>query len=100
MTEDGGDVILLGEYRVKRGKYCGHLYTKLVNAEQREITCGQCDAVLDPFDCLAKLAQHHTALLQERKQLDADIRARRATLDQLKTEERNTRARLKRLATP
>lgn len=94
---DDLELISLDEFRIRRGKYCGHTGTVVVCPEERRVACKQCEAPLDPIDALVRIVRSWEAKRSELKRLDAEITARSVALYALKTEERNTRARLRRL---
>jgi len=83
-------------------KLCSH-YRILVDVETRTIECEQCGAIVDPFDFLYRIAKEQLDLDERKKilQLDIDKLKQETTdrlvkIEELKKEERNVKARLRR----
>jgi hypothetical protein len=77
-------------------RFCSHDVIQL-DEHQRQVTCAQCAAVLDPFEFLrtnAHVIQRAWAANDEMRRMTADITARVAAL---KKEETRLRAMVKRL---
>jgi len=107
MTEgDGGEVINLEKARVqleegapirrKFGRPCAHKHT-MVNADQRIVTCEKCGAELDPIAVLDDLAREFWRYQGPLQIVESKLRKAQQKLDDTTREERNARARLKRL---
>jgi hypothetical protein len=82
--------------RSKPSDYCGHKFAD-IDRNKRTLTCRKCGAYLDPFNFLNGLAHEYdlyaVPLARVQKQLDETS----AKLEETKRQERNARARLKRL---
>lgn len=85
------------EILLKRGKFCAHFPTT-INIEQRQVTCDACGAVLDPFAVLASIARNRDGVRMQAMHARNEINRLQARVEELKREERNTRARLRRRA--
>lgn len=90
------------EYRIVRRRgpanRCAHKRDRQVDPGRRTITCGQCKAALDPFDCLLEMAtvrEHHLATIERLKQ---EGQAAAGRLRGLMRDERAARARAARRA--
>lgn len=102
MADDVDNVIQLDTTRVpafeckprKRG--CYHQYFILDN-EKREVTCRKCGVVVDAFDALVTVSLDWTQYVSNQKMCREESDKAAARLEELKRQERNARARLKRL---
>lgn len=82
--------------RKQHGKPCAHRLAWL-NHEQRELRCRNCDALLDPFDFLVKLANDADHWVKTRKKAERQAHEAKARLEDLLRQEKNARARIRRL---
>jgi hypothetical protein len=76
------------------GKYCQH-HPVHVDDRQRRVYCGTCNAPLDAFDELLRVARKHEGIAHARAQATAEVRAAEARLKLLKRLEQNAKARVK-----
>lgn len=81
----------------RRSYACAHRARREVDEQARKIVCTACAAELDPYKCLHELAMDWERRHQRWVQLCDDIKAAEARLAQLKRDEANTRARIKRM---
>src|SRR5688572_25535243 len=70
---------------------CRHGRKRLVDADQRRVTCGECGDDLDPIWCLLNLIEYRESLRREREWIEAE--RRRSTKRQLDAVARRQRAR-------
>lgn len=82
--------------KVRRAKFCQHPYI-WVEEESRMLRCRKCDAVIDPFDFMFQWACKDRALELSRAAFEREIERLRKITKELRREEINTRARLRRL---
>jgi hypothetical protein len=85
------------ELLVRHGKYCRHRRPEVCR-EERVVTCADCGATLDPFDVLCTQAEHRVRLMFEAKHLQNEIARHRETIVELKRQEQNAKARIRRAA--
>lgn len=76
------------------GKHCQH-YPVHVDDRQRRVYCGTCDAPLDAFDELLRVARKHAGIAASRAHATAEVRAAQERLKLLKRLEQNAKARAK-----
>jgi hypothetical protein len=81
---------------VRGGGYCGHRRV-LIDDNHRTVECGDCNALLDPFAELSKVAHRHERIAFDLKAAKRETKALTSRVDLLKRIENNARARLKRL---
>jgi len=77
-------------------RYCHHSHITVV-AEMRLLLCNDCQLWIEPFDYLLGWAQKDWAAEQIAKQHRKEVEQRYKEKIKLKREERNIKARLKRL---
>lgn len=53
---------------------CAHRRTRLVDDQQRTVTCGECGATLDPIWCLLNLIEYRETLKRERSWIESEKR--------------------------
>lgn len=88
-------VVSLDDYRIKKSATpCLHRQ-KSIDAPARIVTCSACNAVLDAFDALLELARNHERIKEQREHLDNEIKRRRASIEELRTEEKRVKARVR-----
>lgn len=78
------------------GYFCNHGHVNIVQ-KCRHVECRHCGQVIDAFDFLWQFCTKEDRLNTSVKSLKQQIMALNAELGELKRDERNTRARLKRL---
>ena len=69
----------------------------IVDEELRRVTCKACGELLDPVQVLLDMAKHWRIYSGNLQQLRSELDRRTEHLEQLKREEANARARVKRL---
>lgn len=79
----------------KHGGYCRH-YQLYVVEKYRHLECRKCGAIIDPFDFLFSWACEDYHLDANRKHLKKECRRLSDGLKELKRQERNIKARIKR----
>lgn len=77
------------------GRYCRHPALYVVQ-ESRHLECQLCGTIVDPFDFLFRWACRDYHLEITRKRLERQCRALTVELEDLKRQERNIKARIKR----
>jgi hypothetical protein len=82
--------------KLRSGMPCWHL-SIVVDGNARTVECAKCGALLDPLEALLKFAREEINLGYRLQQLRDDCNKVAAKLDDTKRQERNARARLKRL---
>ncbi|WP_205298837.1 MULTISPECIES: hypothetical protein [Pantoea] len=82
------------EERRETARYCPHTNI-LVSEYERSISCRLCGAALDTFDYVLSIAKRETRLDWDLRHLRSEIKRRTESLENLKREEVNTRARIK-----
>lgn len=82
--------------KVKRAKFCIHGFV-WVDEEIRALRCRKCETVIDPYDFMYQWACKDRALEWSRETLEKEIERLRKITKELKREETNTKARLRRL---
>lgn len=71
---------------------CAHnFYTAVINRNARTLKCGECKAVLDPYDYIAHLAHDGSRLIETRKRYKALVKR----VEELMAEERRVKARVR-----
>jgi hypothetical protein len=85
-----------GEIVLKRRMYCGHRKL-VVDESKREVTCEQCNKVLDPYEALAHLAHGWEPYRFGIEQAKRENERRQLELEETKRLVRNVRAQLERL---
>ena len=81
---------------IKETRLCLHKAI-IVHEADRIITCSACNAVLDPFNYLLEWAKGDRRIEMWRQHAEKELKEFREKLANLKRDEKNTRARLKRL---
>lgn len=76
--------------------FCRHTYV-VVCEKTRMLECDKCEQVIDPFDYMWEWANRDRNLAWQRDIMQKDIKRLNAEIITLKTDERNTKARLRRL---
>ena len=76
--------------------FCRHLYV-VVCEKTRMLECDKCGQVIDPFDYMWEWANCDRNLAGQRDIMKKEIKRLNADLAELKKDERNTKARLKRM---
>ena len=90
LADDDEGPLLISE----RTNRCYHMrHQAIIDSNGRTLRCGECDAELDPYDYISHLAQDGDHLMAARKK----VRAANERLKELLRQERNAKARLKRL---
>ena len=89
------DESITPEITTRHGKYCTHRETE-INAEQREVMCLRCGAKLDPISVLLTFARSRDQLRFTARRKLEEINKLQATVDDLKRQERNAKARMRR----
>ena len=87
---------------VKNNKFCNHHYVYILERE-RMLKCRDCGSIINPFDFVWEWAISGEIIKNNRKWLLKEVKRLREKVDELKREERNTKARLrnaKRTANP
>lgn len=74
---------------------CRHWRT-WIDGPQRRVTCRDCEAELDPYEVLEKLARAHASLIATARRYRAEIQTTSKSLAKLERQERNAKARVKR----
>lgn len=87
--------ILVKEKESKK-QTCGH-HQILLDQGRRMIECSKCGQVIDPFEYLLDWAYGDRNLNYIRSRIREEIKEIHPILEELKKDERNTRARIKRL---
>lgn len=67
-----------------------------INEENRHIRCQKCNAIIDPFDLMLRIARKETRLANDVRLLRKEERQRRANIEKLIQIERNAKARIRR----
>lgn len=81
---------------VVRKRYCRHLRTELEETSRR-VYCADCEEELDAFDVLVTLAHEFERYESARDEAKRLAKQARKGLDELLRQERNAKARLRRL---
>ena len=77
--------------------YCNHAGTILIDEHFRILECEGCGKKIDPFEYLLKIARENDMYWDMRKRYKKEAQEVHARLQELKREEKNTKARIKRL---
>ena len=85
-----------GFFTIRGSGYCRHRET-IVDPDKRLVTCKQCGTVMDPFDVLLRLSRMEREWTRNAKRLKGEAAKAAVKLKELRRQERNVRARLKRL---
>lgn len=80
----------------KNENYCSHSATVLVDEQNRTLECEQCGQILDPFSYMMGIARGNDHAFDRRSKLQKGIRELSEKVEELKRQERNTKARLRR----
>jgi hypothetical protein len=80
---------------VRGGNHCQHR-TVLIDDNKRTVECGDCNALLDPFAELSKVAHRHERIAYELKAAKRETKALAGRIELMKRVESSARARLKR----
>lgn len=82
--------------RIERGskKHCYH-HRSMVNEYDRTLICRDCEAPLDPIHVLARLASSRESLILRGRSLRLEVDGLAASVEKLKRDEKNTKARLR-----
>lgn len=80
----------------KPEKYCNCVRV-LINRHERELYCQDCDRVLDPFDFMVSAAEKDYNFYYRTKERYKEYENLNKTIKKLKNEERNIKARIRRL---
>jgi hypothetical protein len=90
-NDDGDGPLLISE----RTNLCYHMrHQAIIDTNGRTLRCGECDAELDPYDYIGFLARDGDHLVAARSK---KVRAASERLKELLRQERNAKARIKRL---
>lgn len=81
---------------VRGGNHCAHRRV-LIDDNKRTVECGDCNALLDPFQELSKVAHRHEHIAYELKAARRESKALHGRIDLMKRLEANARSRIKRL---
>lgn len=81
---------------VHGSKYCGHRAVGL-DDKLRSVYCRSCKAPLDAFDALLYFARSWDTFREDKERCERDIKAAQSRLDLLERNERNARARARRI---
>lgn len=97
--DDDKNIIVLATHRVtlKRSGWCRHKPCT-IDSDRRKITCNACEAQLDPFDVLLAVARDLDQYKASRAMYEKDAKRAFNRLEELKRQERNAKARLRRLS--
>lgn len=77
----------------RRDNRCHHSqHTAIIDRNARSLTCGECEAALDPYMFIDELARDGTRLVEIRKRYDALVK----TTSDLLREEKRIKARVRR----
>lgn len=79
-----------------RKGYCCHSHVTVCE-KTRMLECQNCGAIIDPFDFMWEWACKDRNLQYVRKELKKDIERLSTQLKELKRQERNTKARIRRV---
>lgn len=83
-------------FKIIRQNYCSHKQT-YVDEYQRIVTCQKCDAKLDPFEVLLSLAHEYTRYHETIEKYEKIIKELEEKYKELLRQERNAKARIRRL---
>jgi len=98
--EDGTKVIRFdpdrAPIRIREAKWCKHPRI-IVCEKSRSLECDACGAAIDPFDFMLRWAKGDRCLEARKRQLEDEVKRISGSLEELKREEKNLKARLRRL---
>lgn len=78
----------------ERERNCSHPAI-LLDPGYRVVECEKCKEIIDPFDYLVEWANNDRNLNTMRKRIKAEIKRRSKILEELKRQERNLKARIR-----
>lgn len=82
----------------RREKFCRHRHVIAVE-KTRMLECDHCGATIDPFDFIWDWANERVRFRYQNRELQLQCKETQKRLDDLKRQERNIRARIKRAST-